>query len=476
MRDLIKQFVADKPRNYVDMIKRKPEMLAWVLENCLVADSESIQSKIYSAVHEVSNVCQNGNIKKLRRWAIGYQGCGPASKCECTRTQTAMSVAHSKLGIDPTAANEKRQTTMIKKYGVAFNSQRSDIKHLFSKSKLSASVYNLLSDKEWVTDQYKIQKKGSQEIAKELGIYYGTVLDYIDNHGIERNTDFQRSFAEETLENEIRKVYSGSIILNDKTVLTPKHIDLYFPDKKFGIEVDGLYWHSAGTREISREIKHYHADKTNNAANVGVLLLHLTDQDIHGKMPLMMSMIKSRLGISDKIHARKCNVKEITNKEASIFLEANHISGFAVARINLALIYNGIIVSVATFNKPRFSNETDWEIVRLATLIDNNVVGGFQKMLTYFRAKYPGSILSYCDKRYGTGKVYALAGFEHTRTTDPGYCWTNGQETFTRYQTQKLKLKAFLGPKFTEGTAEESMFTAGYRKLWQCGHKVFILK
>ena len=85
-------------------------------------------------------------------------------------------------------------------------------------------------------------------------------------------------------------------------------------------------------------------------------------------------------------------------------------------------------------------------------------------------------ILSYCDIRYGTGLVYKLAGFEHIRTTPPGYFWTKGAEVIPRYRTQKSKLIELLGPLYTSGTEDESMFAAKYRKFWDCGHKVFLLK
>jgi hypothetical protein len=188
-------------------------------------------------------------------------------------------------------------------------------------------------------------------------------------------------------------------------------------------------------------------------------------------------MIESRLGITkNKIHARKCSIKEITAKESKIFFENNHISGYAIAKINIALIYEDKIVTVASFKKPRFTEEADWELIRLATAIDHNVVGGFQKILKYFKNNNSGSILSYCDKRYGTGDVYKLAGFEHIRTTEPGYFWTGGNDIFTRYQTQKSKLPLLLGKKYIIGTEDESMFFAKYRKFWDCGHKVFLLK
>jgi very-short-patch-repair endonuclease len=376
---------------------------------------------------------------------------------------------------DEKASQKKREETLLAKTGHRFNSQRPDLKHFWKKSKLSKDVLIKLNDKNWILDQYKVKNRSSQEIAKGLDIFYGTVLAFIDNHGIERNNDYQRSFVEISLVEAIQEIYSGAMAFNNKTVIAPRHLDIYFSDKKLAIEVDGLYWHSAGSKAISRESKNKHRDKTDDAAKAGVQLLHFTDKEITEKKNLVLSMVKSRLGISNKLYARKCSVQELTAKQTREFMEKNHISGNAVAKINLALTYEDKNVQVVSFKKPRFSSEADWELIRFATEIDYTVIGGFQKLLSYFRQMHSGSILSYCDKRYGTGKVYELAGFKHIRTTEPGYFWTFGGKCLTRYQTQKSKLKDLLGHKFIDGTEDESMFAAKYRKFWDCGHKVFLL-
>lgn len=377
---------------------------------------------------------------------------------------------------DEVSAQKKREATLLAKTGFRFNSQRPELKHHWTKSKLPSDVLLLLTDKTWIIDQYKTQKKSAQEIALAIGTHYGTVLAAIDDHGLDRNEDYQRSFAEVLLVNNLKTYYQGKILLNDKSILKPKHIDIYCPERKLGIEIDGLYWHSAGDKDSAKFMKLKHINKTDAASKKDVLLIHFTDQEVMKKLPLVVSMIKSRLAISDtKLHARKCTLKEVTIKEAKCFFNENHMSGYANAKINLALLYDDKIVQMVSFNKPRFSKEADWELIRFATKLNTNIVGGFQKLLMNFRANFSGSILSYCDRRFGTGGVYELAGFKLVRTTPPGYFWTKGNMVISRYMTQKSKLKLFLGPDYTEGTEDESMFAANYKKFWDCGHNVFLL-
>ena len=63
-----------------------------------------------------------------------------------------------------------------------------------------------------------------------------------------------------------------------------------------------------------------------------------------------------------------------------------------------------------TFGKPRYNKNYEWELVRFCSHFQ--VVGGAEKLFTYFRNRYkPKSIISYCDKSKFIGKVYTNLGF-----------------------------------------------------------------
>ena len=48
----------------------------------------------------------------------------------------------------------------------------------------------------------------------------------------------------------IRKHYKGDIVVNDRSVIAPKEIDIYLPKLKLGFEFNGKYWHRGdGFRE-----------------------------------------------------------------------------------------------------------------------------------------------------------------------------------------------------------------------------------
>ena len=48
---------------------------------------------------------------------------------------------------------------MIEKYGVGYNSQRTDIHHIWQKNRMDSAVVEKLQNRGWLEDQYVQQKK-----------------------------------------------------------------------------------------------------------------------------------------------------------------------------------------------------------------------------------------------------------------------------------------------------------------------------
>jgi hypothetical protein len=64
-------------------------------------------------------------------------------------------------------------------------------------------------------------------------------------------------------------------ILNDRTILDGKEIDIYIPSKKIGIEFNGTYWHST---EVKLD-RNYHLEKSKLAEQKGVRLIHIYEYE-----------------------------------------------------------------------------------------------------------------------------------------------------------------------------------------------------
>lgn len=69
----------------------------------------------------------------------------------------------------------------------------------------------------------------------------------------------------------IRRHYSGTIIVNDRTAIAPKEIDIYLPDIQLGFEFNGKYWHPGdGSRERF---------KTDEADLLGINIVHVWETE-----------------------------------------------------------------------------------------------------------------------------------------------------------------------------------------------------
>jgi hypothetical protein len=66
-------------------------------------------------------------------------------------------------------------------------------------------------------------------------------------------------------------------IENDRTVLKPLEFDIYLPQVKLAIQINGLYWHS---EEVGTD-KHYHQLKTLGCLERGIALIHLYEDAIN---------------------------------------------------------------------------------------------------------------------------------------------------------------------------------------------------
>lgn len=273
--------------------------------------------------------------------------------------------------------------------------------------------------------------------------------------------------------------YVSSLIgvkLSDRSVIYPKEIDCYIPSKKLGIEFCGLYYHSEKYNPDS-----YHLDKTNLANAAGVELIHVFEDEWAFSPLIVKSIIKNKLGLTENVkYARKCSIKDVSDKDSTVFLDQNHLQGNTYAGVKLGLYENEELIMVATFSCKRSvlgKMPDNWyELVRLCTKIDTVVVGGFSKLLKHFIKKYsPSGIKTFCDKRYFNGAGYEAVGFKLSHVSTPNYFYFKKLVRSSRYMFQKHKLAKKLTYFDNTLTERENMLINGYLRIYDCGNKVFTL-
>ncbi len=255
---------------------------------------------------------------------------------------------------------------------------------------------------------------------------------------------------------------------NDRSIISPYELDIVIPSHNFAIEFNGNFYHSYNRVETTEE-RRRHQLKTNLTEHVGIQLLQISTHDWK-KRELIESMIKHRLGMSKKIHARKCTIITPSTHQIKEFFEKNHISGYRAAKISYGLFYEDKLISIINFNEIKSG---EWEIIRYASFMGISVVGGLSKILTKFIREYsPKVIHTFVDRRYGNGGGYLKTGFKLVGITRPGYVYldSNCNPAGSRIKFQKHKLRDIL-PTFDQNLTEaENMFQNGYRRMWDAGH------
>lgn len=354
---------------------------------------------------------------------------------------------------------EKSSKTMVSRYGVKSGTQ----------IHISKETLEIINNKELFTDFINKQEiKNATYIALQLGIdATGLMRDHIIPMGLEHLIDKNTNTS--SYEKLISQLYDGYFVKN-KVILKPQEIDLYNEQRKLGIEFNGNYWHGEGKREND-----YHQKKSLNALDKGIFLFHIWEHEWLNirQNPILQSMINNLLGINkNKIFARKCVVKEIDGKTKTNFLNENHVQGTdpIVVSVKYGLYFNGDLVSVMTFCKPKFNKVYQWELSRFCSKMGYNVVGGADKLFkSFLRDKNPDSIVSYSDIAKTRGGLYKKLGFKETDITKPSYIWTNGRDIISKFKVRKTGLL-----KNTDETERQFMESKKYFRLFNCGTKRWV--
>ena len=261
----------------------------------------------------------------------------------------------------------------------------------------------------------------------------------------------------------------------DKTIINPFELDIVIPSKNIAIEYCGLYWHSEISNGKNRQ---YHLNKLKLAEEKGYRLITIFSDEWNLKNQITKNTLRFILGKEDKrIFAKNTTLKKITFKEVTQFLNDNHLQGKgSPTSINYGLFQGDNLVSCMTFSKPRkllggVVKDGVWELVRFCSTV--NVVGGASKLFAKFiEENKPEEIVSYCDKRWFTGKIYIDLKFSKANDTQPNYWYTNKIERFSRTKFTKQTL---IKDGFDSNKSEwHIMQERGFDRIWDCGNYKFV--
>lgn len=254
----------------------------------------------------------------------------------------------------------------------------------------------------------------------------------------------------------------------DRTVIGPKEIDIMIPQKNFGIECHGLYFHSDAKEGNDPKS---HSLKAELAERAGIRLLQIFFDEWRDRNEIVKGMIRSRVGVADNIvGARKCEIVELSARDQRIFFEKSHLAGYSPARMAWGLKYEGEIVACLSVRSPRQEKWRDrFEISRFASSPGWCVQGGLSRLsrraLEWSQEQGKAGLMTYVDRRVGTGDGYRSAGFVQVGITGPDYWYTDFRSRLDRF-----KFRARDGKSERQVACEAKVF-----KIWGAGSKIMTL-
>lgn len=202
----------------------------------------------------------------------------------------------------------------------------------------------------------------------------------------------------------------GLYHLNDRTLQLRYINSVFYPmdnSKRFGEKCNGV--------EHNYFIDISHQNHNNNIRTIWIFDFEMeqkntiitdegeTIENFHRQWEVIKNTICTATGNIDKrIYARDCEVREISNKDARMFLDTNCFYGYRSASVTMALflkkdkcgLKKGTMLMVYSFGANFYGNKKcqdkpKIEIIRVSTKIGCQVIGGMSKCLKHFLQEYP---------------------------------------------------------------------------------------
>ena len=328
-------------------------------------------------------------------------------------------------------------------------------------------------------DKYDYSKSVYTGIKDKIIIYcleHGEFKQTADGHGNRGHGCPKCAILMSKAEDEIANLLSCFYkVVQRHKLSTKKEVDIYLPELNIGIEFNGLRWHS---EQFIKNNK-YHIEKTLQAKEEGIRLIHIFEDEWLFKKEIVKSRLLNLIGKTpNKIYARKCEIREVSSQDSTKFLDENHIQGKVGSNIKIGLYYNNELVSLMNFSKPRINiggskEDGIYELVRFSNKLNTFVIGGASKLLKHFEKTHkPKEIISYADRRWSEGNLYHKLGFDFIHFSEPNYFYVNNNKRENRFKYRKSEL---VKQGFDENKTEKQiMEEQGFHRIYDCGNMKFI--
>lgn len=280
-----------------------------------------------------------------------------------------------------------------------------------------------------------------------------------------------------------------TVIPRDRSILRPKELDIYLPERSFAVEYCGMYWHSHGDAEDERKRRLKHYTKYTLAKERGVRLITLYETEWIERNFAVRRMLRNALGRGrGRLMARKCTLQTVEASEARRFFDRYHPQGGNGSGIHYGLYWKDKLVACMRFanginDRGAAASARSWTLSRFATRV--TVAGAASRLFKMFQRAYaPAEVKSFSDNRFFDGAMYAALGFTLEEETPPDYqVWSPqiGLRPKSHYQRRLLPQRLLehgvddeFVPETDPRTEAEMTFLMRARRIYDCGKKRWV--
>lgn len=441
----------------------------------------------------VENISQSQEIKKKKEQkSLEKFGVHCVLQSESIKCKSKEKILE-KYGVDNVGKvkeiREKTKRTMLKKYGVEYPGQSEKFKKKIRKTNLEKYGVECVLQLEEIKD--KIKKTNLKKYGNENNFSSSIIREKMKKTNLERyNVPFacmleQCRKANKGAISKINKKFSEK--LKDNNIknklefnLEKFSYDIQLLDSNILIEINPTYTHNTTLGSEFRGhkkkplTKEYHYEKTLNAKENGYRCIHIFDWDDKDKI---INILKPK----QKVYARNLNCRKISQEQCTDFLTKYHLQGSCKGQtVRIGLFKDNDLLEVMTFGETRYNKNYEWELLRLCSHSDYNIIGGANRLFTHFLIDYkPNSIISYCDNSKFDGNVYKWLDFKLLDYGKPSKHWYN-MKTKQHITDNLLRQRGFdqlFKTNYGKGTSnKELMIEHGFVEIYDCGQSVYVYK
>lgn len=347
--------------------------------------------------------------------------------------QTNMKRYGVKTPFESEKIKQKIRETNIKKYGVPYAMQSDEVKDRITKTLQTKYGVN------WACQLTQCREASGSVISSLNKAFHNE----LQAHGVKTSYEFP-----------IGK-YSYDLKIESTNTL---------------IEINPSYTHTCANTHMGNVDKCHHMNKLLAAESAGYRCINVWDWDNY-------ETIIKWLIPKTRVYARKCDIQTVSDSEASIFFNDNHIQGNCRNKnLNLGLYYEGSLVSLMSFGKPRYNNNCEWELLRFCSSLNTEVIGGASKIFNAFVKKAsPTSVISYCDRSKFSGKIYQTLKFNEIGSLSPSCHWSKGKRQVTDNLLRIRGYDQLFGTNYGKNTSNKIlMLEHGWLPVYDCGQATYI--